>query len=85
MDSGEVIGETLEVLCAKGLLNNNRLNYSIPFPVALDNVVPYHPSDYLLAAQKFIKKDFPQFGFFSSKKPKAYFQSGHDIFETEKI
>ncbi|MBE43599.1 MAG: thiol-disulfide isomerase [Thaumarchaeota archaeon] len=70
MDSGEVIGETLEVLCAKRLLNNNRLNYSIPFPVALDNVVPYHPSDYLLAAQNFIKKDFPQFDSFPVKNQK---------------
>ena len=61
IDSGEVVGDTLEILGAKGLLNNNRLDYSIPFPVALDNVVPYQPPDYLLESQKLIKKDFPQF------------------------
>ena len=70
LDSGEVVGETLEVLGAKGLLNNNRLDYSISFPVALDNVVPYQPSDYLLEAQKFIKRDFPQFDYFPVKNQK---------------
>ena len=70
IDSGEVVGETLEVLSAKGLLNNNRLDYSITFPVALDKVVPYHPSDYLFEAQNFIKKDFPQFDSFPVKNQK---------------
>ena len=70
IDSGEVVGETLEVLSAKGLLNNNRLDYSITFPVALDKVVPYHPSDYLFEAQNFIKKDFPQFDSFPIKNQK---------------
>ena len=70
IDLGEVVGETLEVLSAKGLLNNNRLDYSITFPVALDKVVPYHPSDYLFEAQNFIKKDFPQFDSFPIKNQK---------------
>ncbi len=70
IDSGEVVGETLEVLSAKGLLNNNHLDYSITFPVALDKVVPYHPSDYLFEAQYFIKKDFPQFDSFPIKNQK---------------
>ncbi len=70
IDSGEVVGETLEVLTARGLLNENRLDYSIPFPVAWDKVVPYHPADYLLEAQKFIKNDFPQFDSFPVKNQK---------------
>ena len=65
-----MVGETLEVLGAKGFLNNNRLDYPISFPVALDNVVPYQPSDYLLEAQKFIKRDFPQFDSFPVKNQK---------------
>ncbi len=68
--SGEVVGETLKILSANGLLNNNRLNYSIPFPVAFDNVVPYHPSDYLSEAREFVKKDFPQFDSFPTKNQK---------------
>ncbi len=70
MDSGEVVGETFEALRAQGLLNNNCLDYSIPFPVAWDKVVPYQSDDYLLDAQKFIEKDFPQFDTFPTKNQK---------------
>ena len=70
VDTGEVVGETLEVLIASGLLNNNCLDYSIPFPVAWDKVIPHHSDDYLLDAQNFIKKDFPQFDNFPTKNKK---------------
>lgn len=70
IDSGEVVGETHEVLSARGLLTNNRLDYSIPFPVAWDNVVPCHSTDYLLDAHNFIKKDSPQFDSFPQKNQK---------------
>lgn len=70
IDTGEVVGETLEVLIASGLLNNNCLDYSIPFPVAWDKVIPHHSDDYMLDAQNFIKKDFPQFDNFPTKNQK---------------
>ena len=70
IDTGEVVGETLEVLIASGLLNNNCLDYSIPFPVAWDKLIPHHSDDYLLDAQNFIKKDFPQFDNFPTKNQK---------------
>ncbi len=70
---GEVVGETLEVLNARGLLNNNCLDYSIPFPIAWDKVIPYEPADYLLETQKFIEKDFPQFETFPVKNQKLIF------------
>lgn len=70
MNAGEVVGETYEALNARGLLNNNRLEYTIPFPVAWDKVVPYQPDDYLSEAQIFIKKDFPQFDSFPEKNKK---------------
>jgi hypothetical protein len=70
IDTGQVVGKTLEVLIASGLLNNNCLNYSIPFPVAWDKVIPHHSDNYLLDAQKFIKKDFPEFDTFPTKNQK---------------
>jgi hypothetical protein len=70
IDTGEVVGETLEVLITSGLLYNNCLDYSIPFPVAWDKVIPHHSDNYLLDAQKFIKKDFPQFDTFPTKNQK---------------
>ena len=70
METGEVVGETLEVLIASGLLNNNCLDYSISFPVAWDKVIPHHSDDYLLDAQNFVNKDFPQFDTFPIKNQK---------------
>jgi hypothetical protein len=70
IDRREVVGKTLEVLISSGLLNNNCLDYSIPFPVAWDKVIPYHSDNYLLDAQKFIKKDFPLFDTFPTKNQK---------------
>lgn len=70
MDSGEVVGETHAILSGEGRLINNRLDYSIPFPVAWDKLVSYNPSDYLVEAQKFIEKDFPQFDSFLVKNQK---------------
>jgi hypothetical protein len=70
IDFGEVVGETHAVLNSQGLLNNNRLDYSITFPVAWDRLAPYHSMDYLSDAHDFIKKDFPQFDSFPEKNQK---------------
>lgn len=70
IDSGEVVGDTHEALSAQGMLNNNRLDYSIPFPVAWDKVAPYQSTDYLADAHGFIKRDFPQFDSFPQKNQK---------------
>ena len=67
IDDGELVGATYEVLNSQGLLLNNRLDYSIPFPVAWDKVIPYKPSDIDVDAQNLIKKDFPQFDSFPQK------------------
>ncbi|MGR3914870.1 MAG: TlpA family protein disulfide reductase [Gammaproteobacteria bacterium] len=37
-DSGEVVGETRQALARQGLLKNNALSYSIPFPLAMDEL-----------------------------------------------
>ena len=70
INSGEVVGKTYEILNRKGMLTNNHLDYPIPFPVACDKIVPYYSSDYLLDANNFIKKDFPQFESFPKKNQK---------------
>tara|TARA_B110000438_G_scaffold268736_1_gene284540 strand:- start:265 stop:933 length:669 start_codon:yes stop_codon:yes gene_type:complete len=70
INSGEVVGQTHETLYSKGMLTNNHLEYSIPFPVACDKIMPYHSADYLLDANNYIKKDFPQFESFPKKNQK---------------
>jgi hypothetical protein len=67
---GEVVGETHTVLNSEGRLTDNRLDYSIDFPIAWDNVVSYNPSDYSMEAQKVIERDFPQFDSFPVKNQK---------------
>jgi hypothetical protein len=39
LETGEVIGDALQGLTMKNLLDGNRLRYDIPFPVAWDKVV----------------------------------------------
>ena len=59
--NGEVVGETLYNLGNQGLLKGNRLSYTIPFPVALDNIKPSKPEEAYKNAQKMIKRNFPGF------------------------
>ena len=58
---GEVVGETLYTLGSQGMLENNRLSYTIPFPVAWDNIIPADPSNASVEATKMIERDFPEF------------------------
>ena len=83
--SGEVVGDTFLALNAKGLLNNNCLDLSISFPVAWDKVVPHQPDNYLLDAQKFIKKDFPQFDSFPTKNQKIILQQVTSYLKNKKF
>ena len=59
--NGEVVGETLYTLGSKGELENNRLSYTIPFPVAWDNIIPTDPSNASVEASRMIERDFPEF------------------------
>lgn len=45
LETGEVIGETLRVLAARGLLSKGKLNYPIDFPVAMDRLTHQDFSD----------------------------------------
>ena len=38
LETGEVIGDTKEALAQHGKLDDNKLNYKIPFPVAVDSL-----------------------------------------------
>ena len=60
-DTGEVIGETRRMLEQARMLDNGRLRYRIPFPLAMDELVPVtgEPTrDHALAA---IRPQVPQF------------------------
>ena len=61
LNYGEVIGETLYTLGSQSVLENNRLSYKIPFPVAWDKITPADPSNASSDAAKLIERDFPEF------------------------
>jgi hypothetical protein len=58
---GEVIGETLYALGSQGMLDNNRISYKIPFPVAWDKISLADPSNASIDTKKMIERDFPEF------------------------
>jgi hypothetical protein len=58
---GEVVGETLYTLRSQGMIENNCLSYTIPFPVAWDKIIPADPSNASADSTKMIERDFPEF------------------------
>jgi hypothetical protein len=57
----EVIDETLYTLGSQGMLNNDRLSYTIPFPVAWDKISSADPSNASVDTKNMIERDFPNF------------------------
>jgi len=58
---GEVIDKTLYTLGSQGMLTNNRLSYTIPFPVAWDKISSADPSNASIDTKNMIERDFPGF------------------------
>ncbi|MDP1774087.1 MAG: redoxin domain-containing protein [Methylobacter sp.] len=60
-EHGEVVGETLRILSQQGKLNDGRLPYRIPFPLAMDRLTQRRDevSDSLIA--NFIQDHIPDF------------------------
>ena len=59
--AGEVIGETSEAMNRSGLLNFNRLEYPIPFPVAWDKLIKSTDEISEENVQKIIRRDIDEF------------------------
>jgi hypothetical protein len=59
--TGEVIGETLEAMNRSALLNFNRLEYPISFPVAWDKLVKNTEDISEENVQKIIRRDIDQY------------------------
>jgi thiol-disulfide isomerase/thioredoxin len=64
----EVIGETLHMLNQRGILSAGRLPFSIPFPLAMDQLVKRKTEVSKDEITAFIEERIPNFG----QQPKAY-------------
>ncbi|MFQ5449888.1 MAG: TlpA family protein disulfide reductase [Nitrospinaceae bacterium] len=62
LHTGEVTGETLAALSQANFLQNNRLQYPIPFPVAWDKLVKNEGEPSSEAVRKIIDRDMPDYG-----------------------
>ena len=59
--TGEVVGETMAMLSERDLLSMGRLQYFMPFPVAMDRVIKRERGVREGEAQQWIERDFPDF------------------------
>ena len=82
---GEVVGETLYTLGGQGMLDNNRLSYKIPFPVAWDRITPADPSNASIDAKSLIERDFPEFEKFPESSQKKIMEQVMDYYRNKKF
>lgn len=65
VETGEVVGETLNTLKKRDWLDGNKLRYKIPFPVAMDNLVSHDAEHVDQKVIKIIEHEIPKFERFS--------------------
>jgi hypothetical protein len=61
IDTGEVVGETMAMLSERDMLSMGRLQYFMPFPVAMDQIEKRTGEVKEYEVQRWIDRDFPDF------------------------
>lgn len=61
VDTGEVVGETMAMLSERDMLSMGRLQYFMPFPIAMDQVVKRTDGVKESEIEQWIERDFPDF------------------------
>ena len=61
VDTGEVVGETMAMLSERDMLSMGRLQYFMPFPIAMDQVTKRVGGVEDGEVQRWIDRDFPDF------------------------
>ena len=61
VDTGEVVGETMAMLSERDMLSMGRLQYFMPFPVAMDQIEKRTGGVKEHEVQRWIDRDFPDF------------------------
>ncbi|MBI4383178.1 MAG: TlpA family protein disulfide reductase [Nitrospinae bacterium] len=68
LSTGEVVGETLAYLSGQNILDGNRLQYRIPFPVAWDRIVQNDGIVREEEVEKIIRRDIAHFALLSARE-----------------
>jgi len=61
VDTGEVVGENMAMLSERDMLSMGRLQYFMPFPIAMDQVVKRTDGVKESDIEQWIERDFPDF------------------------
>jgi hypothetical protein len=61
IDTGEVVGETMAMLSERDMLSMGRLQYFMPFPIAMDQIEKRTGEVKEHEVQRWIDRDFPDF------------------------
>ncbi len=84
LSSGEVIGETYNMLSQYGqLINGNKLSYKIPFPVAMDRLKKIDPNVSKDKIIDFITENVPNYESYSENDKKVLYQRVYDYLRTK--
>lgn len=83
LETGKVIGEPLKQLANTKFLNDNKLDYKIPFAVAMDKLIEHHD---VLSEEKilaFIKSQIPEYNDLSEEKQTTIHKQAQEYLKTK--
>lgn len=85
LKTGETIGDTLNALGPTGQLDGNKLNFKIPFPVAMDSLIKTSENLSQEKIMNFIYKQIPDFDSQTEDYKNQIIQRVKDYFKSKKF
>jgi len=81
--AGELTGEPLRQLGRAGLLDGNRLDYSLPFPIAMDVLIENDETINDAAISAFITRQLPDFANWSEARKQPVYAKARSYLESK--
>lgn len=83
LETGEVIGEPLKQLANTKYLNSNKLDYKIPFAIAMDKLVEHNKEINAARILEFIETQIPEYHSWPEEKQAAIHQQAAQYLKTK--
>ena len=80
---GEVIGEPLRQLGKVGLLDGNRLEYSLPFAIGMDVLIECNPDTSEAAINRFIDSQLPEYRNWPERRQRPVYEKARTYLESK--
>ena len=81
--NGELIGEPLQQLGKAGLLQDNRLDYTLPFPIGMDMLIENHAAVNDTAVNAFIRGQIPEYDSWPHDRRQAVYEKARAYLEAK--